>query len=301
MKYLISSFISLTALVVVTLLFLRSTEKDEEVRVKEFNENYAVYALELPMDLKFAGEPVPMNVIDVKERLDRELLVNTYWQSQTLLLIKRASRWFPLIDSILIANEVPLDFKYLALAESGLMNVVSPSGAAGYWQFLKQSGIEYNMTVNGNIDQRYDVELSTVAATKYLRKAKNKFGSWTLAAASYNMGIDGLENLINSQNVNSYYDLLLSNETSRYVFRILALTHICEHPESYGFHLRQRDLYQPYNYSVLDVDSSIQDLARFSAVNNINYKELKLLNPWLRQTELLNTTGTLYHIKIINK
>ena len=269
--------------------------------MKEFQDNYAIYALDLPEELTFAGEPVPMVLIDVKERFDRELLVNTYWQSQTLLLIKRASRWFPLIDSILLANDIPKDFKYLALAESGFMNVVSPSGAAGYWQFLKRTGIEYDLKINENIDQRYDVELSTVAATKYLNKAHKEFSNWTMTAASYNMGVDGLKKLVNSQKVNSYYELLLSNETSRYIFRILALKQICEHPESYGFHLRQRDLYKPYSYSSIKVDSSIMNLSDFSIRNNINYKELKLLNPWLRQTELLNPEGIVFNIKIVNK
>jgi peptidoglycan lytic transglycosylase D len=296
------NIIAVLATVIVILsisAFLYSySKKDSEMRQKEFNDNYAVYALELPATIDFAGEHVPMTIIDVKERLDRELLVNTYWQSQTLLLIKRAARWFPVIDSILILENIPSDFKYIALAESGLMNVVSPSGAAGYWQFLPSTGMEYGLEITEEVDERYHVELATKAAINYFKSSYGQFNNWTLTAASYNMGTAGLQKLLNKQKVNNYYDLLLPDETSRYIFRILALKLIHSNPEAYGFQIRNRDLYAPYSYYNITVDSSISDFVDLCNATEINYKQLKLLNPWLRKPFLINSHLKMYTIKI---
>jgi len=272
-----------------------STGSDLDHR-QRFNDGYKVFSLTLPSQLTFCGEPVPMDRIDVRERLDRELLVNTYWQSNTLLAHKRANRWFPLIESILRREGVPDDMKYLALVESNFTNVVSPAGATGYWQFMKETGQNHGLEVNGEVDERYNVEKSTVAACKYLKTAYKKYGSWALAAASYNLGLGGIDKQLGRQKKEDYFDLLLPEETSRYVFRILAMKEIIREPERYGFHLRNRDLYPPYKTRSLEVKGPIEDIAAFALRHNTDYKTVKLLNPWLRDTKLTNKEGKTYAI-----
>ncbi len=261
-----------------------------------FNDNYQVFSLTLPNELSFCGEPVPLERIDVRERLDRELLVNTYWQSNTLLAHKRAARWFPLIEEILEREGVPDDMKYLALIESGLTNVVSPAGATGYWQFMKETATSYGLEVNSEVDERYHVEKSTVAATRYLKAAYAKFGDWAMAAAAYNLGQGGVNKQVGRQQQDSYYDLLLPEETSRYVFRILAMKEIISDPERYGFHIRKKDLYPPYPTTAVDITGPIEDLAAFAVRKNTDYKTLKLLNPWLRDIKLSNREGRTYTV-----
>ncbi|MGB0165530.1 MAG: lytic transglycosylase domain-containing protein, partial [Luteibaculum sp.] len=256
-----------------------------------------IYSLHTPKKMDFAGEKVPLQLMDVKEKLDRELLVNTYWQSQTMLFIKRANRYFPLIEQILKSNGVPEDFKYLALIESGLDHVVSPSGATGIWQIMKETGTQYGLEINDEIDERYHLEKSTQIACKYLKEAHRKFGSWTLAAASYNMGISGLERQLEKQRVKNYYDLLLNIETGRYVYRILAVKQIIENPESYGFTFIKDHLYPQVATRDTLIDSSIENLADFAKNKEINYKILKALNPWLRSNSL-KVTGKSYTIQL---
>ena len=206
-------------------IFEPSSFATEALHEKENNQpnGYNVYALDLPKELDFAGERVPLEIPDVYERLDREFLVNTYWQSNGLLLIKRSNKYFPIIEPILKRNGVPDDFKYLALIESGLLDVVSPSGASGFWQFMKAAAIEHGLEVNNNVDERYHLEKATQAACDYLKKAKQSTGSWTMAAAAYNAGIAGMNNQVTAQQTSNYYDLWLNTETSRYIFRILAV------------------------------------------------------------------------------
>ncbi len=264
--------------------------------LRHFNDGYKVFSLTLPNELDFCGEPIPMDRIDVRERLDRELLVNTYWQSNTLLAHKRAARWFPLIEEVLRREGVPEDMKYLALIESGFTNVVSPAGAAGFWQFLKPTAIEYGLEVNDEVDERYHVEKSTVAACKYLKNAHARFGSWAMAAAAYNMGPGGLNSQVTRQKRTEYFDLLLSDETARYLFRILAMKEIIRTPERYGFHLRSRDLYPPYVTTTVEVNGAVPDLVDFALARNSDHKTLKLLNPWLRGTKLTNKEGRTYRM-----
>lgn len=249
-----------------------------------------------PTKLNFAGEKVPLEIYDVRERLDRELLSNAYRHSNTMHLMKLSARYFPFIEEILIEEGVPTDFKYLALAESGLQNVVSPRGAAGFWQFMKATGIEYGLEVANDVDERYHLEKSTRAACKYLKLQKQRFGSWTLAAASYNMGYPRLENSIEDQKVDSYYELYLNSETSRYVFRILAFKEIFSNTTNYGFHLETNDLYLPIATKAVTVTETIPDLAEFAMSKGINYKTLKLLNPWLRDEDLIISSGNSYDI-----
>ena len=292
--------ISLLIISVASLLVYFSPLSDEAFRQKFLTE-YQILPPPIPDSLFFADEKVPLDQFDVRERIEREFLVNTYWQSQTILLLKRSARWFPVLDSILIANKVPTDFKFLAAAESGYINVVSPAGAVGFWQFLKTTGKRYGLQVDDEIDERYNVEKSTEAACIYFRQAYEVFNSWSLVAASYNMGVDGLQKQIDKQKVNSYYDLLLNDETFRYVARIVAMKEILTSPEKYGFHIRRKDLYSPYQFSEICVDNSVDDLADFSLSENINYKKLKLLNPWLRQNTITNKSGKSYYLKILNE
>ncbi len=260
--------------------------------------NYYISAIELPADLNFAGEKIPLDLFDIHERMDKELLINTYWQSQTLLLLKRASRWFPLIEPILKSNNVPDDFKYLAVAESGLQNVVSPAKASGYWQFLSAAGKKYGLEISDEVDERYHIEKATEAACRYLLDANKELGSWTLAAAAYNMGTEGVKKQLEKQRVKNYYDLLLNEETSRYIFRLVALKEIFFHPALYGYHLRKKDLYPAIPFTTVMVDSSVSNLVDFAGANNITFKTLKLFNPWLRQNTLTNPSRKEYFIKI---
>ncbi len=263
-----------------------------------FNDNYKIFSLNVPMDITFAGEKVPLEIDDVYESLDRELLVNTYWQSQTLLFHKRANRWFPVIEPILAEQGVPDDFKYLAVIESGLDNVVSPAGATGYWQLMRDTGREYGLEINNEVDERYNVEKSTEAACKYLKDAYARYGSWTMAAASYNMGMYGLQKQVGRQKADNYYDLLLNSETGRYLYRMIAIKEILSKPGQYGFHFRPKDLYQPYQTYNVTVDSAVSDFAEFAFEYGVNYKILKVLNPWLRDTYITNPEKKTYEIKI---
>ena len=251
-----------------------------------------------PTSIDFAGEATPLQIADVRERLDRELLINANLDATTLLIIKRANRVFPIIEPILAKYGVPDDFKYLAVIESGLVNAVSPAGARGIWQFMPETAKEKGMEVNEVVDERYHLEKSTEAACKYLLEAKAKFGSWTLAAASYNGGMAGVNKQITMQQVETYYDLLLNDETSRYVFRILALKEIMKNPVKFGFNLEINEMYVNLPSKVITVDSSIPDLASFAKSQGINYKILKIHNPWLRDKKLINQGKKRYEIQI---
>jgi hypothetical protein len=251
-----------------------------------------------PTSIDFAGEATPLQLADVRERLDRELLINANLDATTLLIIKRANRVFPIIEPILAKYGVPDDFKYLAVIESGLVNAVSPAGARGIWQFMPETAKEKGMEVNEVVDERYHLEKSTEAACKYLLEAKAKFGSWTLAAASYNGGMAGVNKQITMQQVETYYDLLLNDETSRYVFRILALKEIMKNPVKFGFNVEINEMYVNLPSKVITVDSSIPDLASFAKSQGINYKILKIHNPWLRDKKLINQGKKRYEIQI---
>lgn len=274
-------------------LFVFATTYDsKKVLVKEGVLDY------FPEKLDFAGEETPLKIADVKERLDRELLININSHASTILNIKRANRAFPIIEPILKKNGVPDDFKYLAVIESGLVNAVSPAGARGVWQFMPETAKERGMEVNDNVDERYDLVKSTEAACRYFLNAKAKFGSWTLAAASYNGGMTGVNKQIDIQKVTNYYDLLLTEETSRYVFRILALKEIMKDPVKYQFNILPGDMYEILPTKIIEIDSSITDLAAFAKGQGINYKILKIHNPWLREAKLINDTGKKYQIEI---
>ena len=251
-----------------------------------------------PKQMNFAGEAVPYYINDVQERLDREMITNLNYHTNTTLVLKRANKVFPVIEPILKQYGVPDDFKYLAVIESSLVNAVSPAGARGVWQFMPETAKEKGMEVTDQVDERYHLEKSTVAACKYLLEAKNKFGNWTLAAASYNGGMGGISKRLQEQEVADFYDLLLTEETSRYVFRILALKEIMQNPSKYGFDMPKEVLYQSIPVKKIEVDSTINNLATFAKSQGINYKVLKIHNPWLRDKKLINKTGKKYELEI---
>ncbi|MHA7830717.1 MAG: lytic transglycosylase domain-containing protein [Flagellimonas sp.] len=312
MKY-IKNILAIIGLIAVgsTLIFaVQSSETEESPLMKEYKaestdknvaDTYQISAIEIPKDLNFAGEPVPQEDPEIMERVDREFLVNTYWQSNALLLMKRANKYFPIIEPILKKNGIPDDFKYLAVAESGLENVVSPAGATGFWQIMRATGREYGLEVNDNVDERYHVEKATQVACDYLNKWKDRFGSWTLTAAAYNAGPAGVQKYMNIQQVNDYYDLLLGQETGRYVFRILAIKEIISNRDKYGFQLEEEDMYEKVPTFKVEVDSVVTNWADFAELYEINYKVLKRHNPWLREPHLNNASRKKYTIEIPNK
>ncbi len=299
-----------TALVILALGFWTAMLVSYSVSVKHesdaafearFHEDYRVYSVNIPKNLTFCGKRVPTFDTDIRERMDRELLVNTYWQSNTLLFHKRAHRWFPVIEPILKEYGVPDDFKYLAVIESGLVNTVSPSGAVGYWQILEATAKEYGLEVNAEVDERYHVEKSTEAACRFLKDAYDKFGSWEMAAAAYNMGMGGINKQVKRQKTTNYYDLVLGHETSRYVFRIIAAKLILENPARYGFHFREKDLYKPDKTFSVKIDSTVTDFSHVAAKLNTTYKILKVFNPWLREPTLANPNKKTYVLRLPKK
>jgi membrane-bound lytic murein transglycosylase D len=282
----------------IALFFTDNTTNANSNPNEDFPQGYKIISPEIPNYLEFAGEKIPTENFEVYERMEREFLSNTYWHSATILAIKRANRWFPLIEPILKKNNIPDDFKYLAVAESNLENVISPAGATGFWQFMKPAGEKYGLEINSLVDERYDVEKSAEAACKYLRDSYDMFGSWIVAAASYNMGQDGVTNQRERQKVKNYFNLVLNSETSRFVARIVSLKYILQNPEKYGFDIKSEDKYKPLEYSEVTLDSSVADLADYAKSLGINYFILKMYNPWLRDNYLSNKTKSVYKIKL---
>lgn len=293
-------FISvLSALIVVILfLFFYGTRRAPEEYSRDFKDNYRIYSIPLPEKISFASEPVPLYLNDVKERLERELLMNVYYQSQTILYLKRANRYFPLVEQILKRNGIPDDFKYIALVESGFQNVVSSSAAVGFWQFIEPTAKQYGLEVNEEVDERYNIVKSTEAICKYFKRANAVFNNWTMVAGSFNMGIVGILNQVKLQKVNSFYDLYLNSETSRYVFRILAFKEIFENQEKYGFYILKDQLYIPYKTYTIQVDTPIKDLIKFALSKQASYKDLKTFNVWLRKSYLSNKAHKTYIIEL---
>ncbi len=314
-----SDFISLAALIVVFAYISYNEVRNKSPRGRMSDEDVAqsqypaedgpaieglqggllpAMSLDVPANITFAGEPVPLHIPDVYERLDKELQINTYFHSNTLFLIKRANRWLPQIEKILRENDVPEDFKYLPLIESALLNDVSPKNAVGYWQILKASGKEYGLEITNDVDERYDPLKATVAACKYIRQAYRKFGNWTLVAASYNRGMSGIGRALDNQKVDNYYDLFLNDETSRYVFRIIAIKEIIENPRRYGFQVNPKHLYKEEPLRYVEVNETIRDMVAFAKQHGTNYKLLKRHNPWLRDDKLTVRRGHTYRIAI---
>lgn len=285
-------------LTMITQLFTFSTRLSDDEYKQLFKSKYQIYALEVPKELSFAEEQMPLYDFEVFERMDRELLVNTYWQTQTILIHKRANRWFPVITPILKRNGIPEDFKYIPVIETGFLNLTSPAGAVGFWQFMESTAKEYGLEINNQVDERYHIEKSTQAACDYFNKLYKELGNWTLVAAAYNMGLTGVKTQINRQGTKNYYDLVLNQETSRYVFRIVAMKEIMEHSDDYGYKIRKKDLYPQIPTYTVKVDTAIQDIAQFAARLNLNYKVVKTFNPWLRESFLENKDAKTYYIQL---
>jgi len=253
----------------------------------------------LNKDFSFAGEAFPMDNFDVKERLDRELSRNTYWHSNTLLNVKKANKYFPVIEKILAENGVPDDFKYLAVAESDLRNAVSPAGAKGFWQFMKPTGKSYSLEINNEVDERYHLEKATLAFTKYIKRNKERFGSWLLAAAAYNMGGTRLSKEIKLQRGNSYFDLNLNQETSRYVFRLVAIKEILTNPRDFGFYIEPNQMYAPVtDFYEVEVKEAVSNWGTFAEKYGTNYRMIKVLNPWLISSKLTNKSKKKYIVRV---
>jgi len=260
--------------------------------------DHITHDIELPESMDFCGEEVPLDLFYVRERLEREIMVNSYRHSGTILLLKRTTRWFPVMEPIMEKNGLPEDFKYLAMIESELTNAVSPSKAVGFWQFLEGTGKDYGLEINKEVDMRYSVEKETVAACKYLKDSYRKFGSWTAAAAAFNCGNGRITKTKEEQRVDSYYDMILPEETQRYVFRILALKLITENPEKYGYQIGDNGWYRPLESKTVTVVQSIPNLTDFAYDQGTNLKLLKYFNPWLRSNSLTVSAGNSYEIKI---
>jgi membrane-bound lytic murein transglycosylase D len=292
-----SAYITLIALAVVFELFIYSASDSESQKAVNID-HYKISAFEIKDDVDFCGEKVPLHSQDILERYEREVLKNAHWHSEIILLYKRSGKYFPLIERILAENNIPDDFKYLCVIESGLANVVSPVGASGFWQIMEKTGKEYGLEINRNVDERYHLEKATRVACEYFKRSYKKFGSWTLVAASYNMGISGVAKRLKRQKVNSYYDLLINAETSRYVFRILALKQILTNPDQYNFNFSNCKKYEQVPMRYVVVDSSVANLIDWSLNESINYKILKIYNPWLKSKRLPNEDSTMYTIAI---
>ena len=285
--------------------FIFATRKDkneeEALHTRAIRADYRVYAPSIPDTLYFCGERVPLNLWYVREGLDRELVSNMYYQSSTLFNIKRATRVFPTIERILREEGVPQDMKYLCVIESGLQNVTSPAGAGGYWQFMKATGQKYGLEISDEIDMRNDLEASTHAACRYLKSLKARFGGWTEAAAAYNCGENGLEKRLANQQQQSYYELHLNKETQRYVYRILALKLIMQHPQDYGYTVRRCDTYPELPYEEVTLSGQNVDLVQFAIDHGTTYKMVRIMNPWLQTDKLKNKTGKSYTVRIPTK
>jgi hypothetical protein len=290
--------IALLIILTFTLCAIKDKNQPEDTYQVLFGRHTKIFAPPVPDQISFCNEKVPLDVYYVREALDREIMASTFMHSTTIMMFKRAARWFPVIEPILAKNGIPDDFKYLAVAESNLINVVSPAKAEGYWQFLETTGKQYGLEINDHVDERYHMEKATEAACAYFRAAYAKFGSWSLVAAAYNRGSEGLERAIQNQQVRNYFDLYLNDETARYVYRIVALKEIHAHPVRYGFYLRKQDLYPPFNTTELTVDSSVNNLPSFAKSYSTNYRILRELNPWIRNYSLPNKSGKAYRIKI---
>lgn len=253
---------------------------------------------EIPGSMTFCNQKIDLTHFDAKERLDKELLTNTFYHSSTYQYFKRAHRYFGELERILQEENMPDDLKYLSLIESGLTQAVSPSGAKGFWQFMPAAAKEYGLVVNNEIDERYHVEKSTRAACAYLKNAYAKFEDWPLTAAAYNRGVGGIQSDLEAQQVDNYMDLYLNSETGRYFFRMLALKLIFESPEDYGFHPEEMYRYDPIETRKVDVSESIFDLVQWSIDNGSNYRELKVLNPWILGNSLTVSSTKTYVIEL---
>ena len=304
LRFLLMSTLAISTGAALLFLFLNARSYDRQVEDDAiYNEtlrnHYQIYAPSLPEELSFLDADVPMDNYLVRESLDKELLTNMYLHGTTIQILKRSTRYFPIIEPILKSYGLPDDLKYLCVAESSLNQAVSGAGAVGFWQFMKSTAVEYGLEVNDEIDERYHIEKSTHAACQYLKdRYAGLNNDWILTCAAYNLGENGLRKRMDNQKIYSYWDLQLPTETSRYVFRIIALKLILEQPENYGFRLRDKDYYPPLLTREITIDSSISNIYDFARSLNVPYKVLRSYNPWFRGEKLTNTTHKTYTFQL---
>lgn len=279
------------------LLFISYTKKDEIEKPSAIVPQN-IRSIILKEKYSFAGENVPIQIFDVKERLERELLVNTYWHSNTILCIKAAQRYFPIIEKVLKEYRIPEDFKYIPVVETSLRNETSPVGAKGIWQFMKPVAESYQLEVSDEVDERYHFEKATEAACRHILRYKQRFGTWTLAAAAFNAGEGNLNKELTRQGENNYYDLNINDETSRYIFRLLAMKEIIENQNDFGFFIDPSEKYNPISTKKIEVNSTIPSLGDWARSKGTSYRMLKALNPWLRTTALTHKPNKVYTIEV---
>lgn len=296
-KFLITFGIIFFAITIWEFTYFSFIHNDEDYTVN-FNDSSKIISIHIPKNLNFAGEKVPTTNFKTRKSIEKEIIASTYWKSQSLLLHKRANRWFPIIEPILKQNNIPDDFKYIALIESQLTNAISPKGATGFWQFVEPTAKGYNLEITEDVDERYSVIKSTYAACKYFKEAHKLFNNWTLVAASYNRGIGGIQTQLNKQNKNEYYDLLLTKETSRYIFRLLAMKEIISRPKVYGYEITKKNRFPSPITKKTTIDSTIHDLTFFAAQQGTEIRFLKAVNPWLRSNKLMNSENKKYILEI---
>ncbi len=299
----ISAFVIIAAAFLALTLFSSSTDEYTAGQTDKLDGTailpQRIKSIPIDKTFSFAGEEVPIGNFDVYERLDRELLRNAYYHSSTIMSLKLSKRFFPVIEKILAENDVPEDFKYLAIAESDLSNAVSPAGAKGFWQFLNGTGKEYGLESNKEVEERYHLEKATQAACDYLKMLHKKFGNWTMAAAAYNMGQTGLAREKNVQRMDNYFDLNLNQETSRYIFRILAIKEIISNPSEYGFLIEENEKYALLdNFKIIEINNAVANWGDFAIEHGTTYRMLKVYNPWLVSSSLTNKSKKTYQIKI---
>ena len=295
LKYVLISLVVIlfSGILIYAVIYQKNSDRDyREVAQR----SYRIFSPDCPSKADFAGERMPLELVYVKESLDREIMINTFMHASTILMFKRASRWFPVIEPILRKNKVPDDFKFLALAESNLYNAVSPSRAEGFWQFLKATAVHYGLEVNEEVDERYNVVKATEAACRYFLDSYAQYGNWTLSAASYNRGPDGISDALRDQQAKSFYDLYLNDETSRYIYRIVALKEVYRNPVRYGLYLRASDFYPVIPVNIIEIDTPVENLPAFALKNKVSYRILRDLNPWLRRYNLPNKLRKTYQI-----
>ena len=294
-RVLLPALVTMNILVLILMLASAKPGQDDERK----GEDARYEAVPLPDKVTFAGEAMPLDRFYVKEALDRELLSNAYFHSQTIRYIKTAPRYFSIIEPILKEHGIPDDFKYLAVAESGLNpRAVSPARAVGFWQLMEGTGLDYGLEINSEVDERYHIEKATHVACEYIKDAYEKFGSWTMVAAAYNRGMNGVERAMERQKENDYYDLLITTETARYVYRIVAIKLIMENPERYKFYIDKTDIYPTILTKEVEITGSVDDFAEYASEHGLSYKVFKDFNPWLRENNLTYSGKKRYWVKI---
>ena len=288
----------IAGIIMVSQFAFRNNEKNKSTKNNELITPPKMYLPQVPESISFAGEKVPLEKAEITEAFERELIYNYNSRGQLYLLLKLSHRYFPIIEKKLKENNIPEDFKYLCVAESNLQNLTSSVGAKGFWQFMKETSSGFGLDITDNVDERYDMEKSTEAACKYLKLAFSRFGNWTAAAASYNCGMARYNDLSTFQQTKFYYDLLLPEETNRYIFRILSFKFLMENAKDLGYMVDETNGYQPHKSKTIKVETSIPDLSQWALNNGTNFKLLKMLNPWLRDRSLSVKPGKNYIIKL---